>query len=124
MNHYVENGQPCPCESQPQNSRTKLSAPLITTASCRRDASGLVAKPLECGEFSPLSAGDLSPPNVVRRAIPKRTLGSGGFSRRSTRRCLADQSARRKKRRQVAALQRASTFVGVCRQALMGKQAS
>ncbi len=61
------------------------------------------AKPLECG--------DLSPSNVVGGTILKRMAGSGECSRRSTRRCLADKSARRIKRRRVAALQSAERGV-------------
>ena len=80
------------------------------------------AKHLECGESSPLSAGGLSPSNVVRRTILERTVGSGGFSRRSTRRCSADQSATRTKRLPVAALQGAVVaFSGVFKQALRCK---
>jgi hypothetical protein len=48
---------------------------------------------LECGEFSPLLAGDLSPSNRHAREFASSCW---------TRLCLADESARRKKRRQVA----------------------
>jgi hypothetical protein len=60
---------------------------------------------LECGDSSPLSAGDLSPSKALERTILERMADLDGFSRRSARRCLADESAKRKKRRQVAALQ-------------------
>ena len=74
---------------------------------------------LECGDSSPLSAGDLSPSNVVRRTILEQASVSGGFPRRSARRCLADESAKRTKRRQVAALQSAAgAFFGGFRHSL------
>ena len=63
------------------------------------------AKPLECGDSSPLSAGDLSPSNKVGWTILEKMLAAGVLSRRSARCCLADQSAKQRKRRQVAALQ-------------------
>ena len=78
------------------------------------------AQPLECGDLSPLLAGDLSPSTVVRRTILGREIRAGGFSRRAARRCLAHKSAKRKKRRQVAALQSAGSFSGGFKQALAG----
>jgi hypothetical protein len=60
---------------------------------------------LECGEFSPLSAGGLTPSRVVSRTFLPKAVAAGLSPRRSARRCLADQSAKPGKRRQVAALQ-------------------
>jgi len=73
------------------------------------------ARALECGDSSPLSAGDLSPSNVVGRTILDRAASSGDCPRRSARRCLADKSAKRKKRRQVTALQSAADSVALLR---------
>jgi len=51
---------------------------------------------MECGEFSPLSAGDLSPSDGC---------GWTHSLRRWTRLCFADESAKRKSGGQVTALQ-------------------
>jgi hypothetical protein len=54
------------------------------------DANGNEPQALECADLSALSAGDLS---------PSRANGASGYSTsRWTRRCLADKSAKRRKR--------------------------
>lgn len=72
-------------------------------ARLRRWIAGDTAKPLECGDSSPSS--------LMGRTILKRMAGSHDDSRRSARRCLADKSAQRAKRRPVAALQSAEGAV-------------
>jgi hypothetical protein len=94
------------------------------------DATRLPAKPLECGEFSPLSAGALStlrsaatedgsPARVVSRSFLPGALAAAVFPRRSVRRGLADQPAKPEKRRRVAALQSgAAAWLGDVKSAL------
>ncbi len=77
----------------------------------KRGAVRFRANPLECR--------DLSLSQAMRGTIWWQAVGSGDCSRRSPRRCLADKSAQRKKRRQVAALQSAAgAFAGGFIQAL------
>ena len=89
-------------------------------ANRQREGDCGAAKPLECGDSSPLLAGDLSPSHLVKRTILEQASSQDGSSHRCARRCLADKSAKLKKRRQVAALQSATgAFSVVFRQVLM-----
>ena len=65
--------------------------------------------PLGEGEWpAALDTSDLADQLNRNKREARGRPASGGCSRRSARRCLADKSAKRKKRRQVAALQRAA----------------
>jgi hypothetical protein len=77
------------------------------TAGLNTPTARQTAKPLECGDESPLSGGDLSPSSLKRRAALKNVRLTGVSARRCTRRCSADKSAKQGKRRRVAALQSA-----------------
>ncbi len=84
------------------------NARLSMKANLPREAASGTAEPLECGDSSPLLAGDLSPSHLVKRTILEQASSLDESSHRSARRCLADKSAKRKKRRRVAALQTAT----------------
>lgn len=75
------------------------------------DASGAGAE-VVCGAgpvtAKSLESGEASPSNLTSRTILETAFGSRGFPRRGTRRCLADKSNQRKKRRPVVALQSAA----------------
>ena len=78
-------------------------------AGCRRQA-----KPLECGDSSPLLAGDLSPSNLLRRTIQDRTAGCWRLLVALRASLLGRQGGQAEKRRPVAALQNALGVTTTC----------